>query len=143
MSFRCQQVKTDYEQLQALKDQFILAYEKAKETKSLGKARALKNKWEQQYDSLRKNIGEFLPGEVYDFIMELREKTNEDIQNGYDFHFQLNGDLAGKVMVGEEWYPFHGNEIIKIIAEEEIEFCDYIHTRPNGDLAGQIEVGRN
>ncbi|MEK7159048.1 MAG: hypothetical protein AAB766_00940, partial [Patescibacteria group bacterium] len=80
---------------------------------------------------------------VYDFIMELREKTNEDIQNGYDFHFQPNGDLTGKVYIGEKWYPFHGNEIIKTIAEEEIEFCDYIHTRPNGDLAGQIEVGRN
>ena len=70
----CQQIKIDCEQLQALKDEFFLAYEKAclppdcspgfgrqaKETGNLVKARVLKNRWEMKYDLLRKKLGEFL-----------------------------------------------------------------------------------
>ncbi|KKS22700.1 MAG: hypothetical protein UU78_C0013G0026, partial [Candidatus Roizmanbacteria bacterium GW2011_GWC2_41_7] len=91
MILSCQQIKIDCEQLQALKDEFILAYEKAKETGNLVKARVLKNKWEKKYDLLRKKLGEFFTGEVFDFIMELREKTNEDIHDADDIHFQPDG----------------------------------------------------
>src|SRR3989338_10606233 len=99
MSSLCQQIKIDCEQLQALKEEFFLAYEKAKETGKLGKARAVKIKWEEKYNLLKKELGEFLPGEVYDFITELRDETNEDIQSCENIHFQPNGDLAGRVRI--------------------------------------------
>ena len=140
MSSLCQQIKIDYEQLQALKDEFFLEYEKAKETGKLGKARTIKIKWEEKYNLLKKKLGEFLPGEVYNFIMELRDETNEDIQSCVNIHFQPNGDLAGGVQVNGVWYPFHDNEIIKTIAKEKIGYCYNIHTQPNNDLAGKVKV---
>ena len=136
----CQQIKIDCEQLQALKEEFFLEYEKAKETRNLVKARVLKNRWEKKYDLLRKKLGEFFSGEVFDFIMELREKTNEDIHDADDIHFQPDGTLAGRVQVGEIWYPFQGNELIKTIGNETIENSANIHTRPDGTLAGRVQV---
>src|SRR3989338_4973297 len=113
MISHCQQIKIDCEQLQALKEEFLLAYEKAKETGDLVKARVLKNRWEKKYDLLRQNLGEFLTGEVFDFIIELREKTNEDIHDADHIHFQPDGTLAGQVQLGGIWYPFPGHELIK------------------------------
>ena len=140
MSFLCQQIKIDCEQLQALKEEFILEYEKAKETGKLGKARMIKIKWEGKYNLLKKELGEFLPGEVYDFIMELRDETNEEIQSCANIHFQPNGNLAGRVQINGVWYPFHGNEIIETIVGEKIEDCYNIHTQPNNDLAGRVQI---
>ena len=137
----CQQIKIDCEQLQALKEEFFLAYEKAKETGNLVKARVLKNRWEKMSDLLRQKLGEFLSGEVFDFIMELREKTNEDIHDADNIHFQPDGILAGRVKIGVNWYPFQGNELIKTIGNEDIEDSYDIHTQPDGTLAGRAKIG--
>jgi len=137
----CQQVKSDCEQLQAFKEEFFLAYETAKETGNLVKARVLKNRWEKKYDLLRKKLGEFLLGEVYDFIMELREETNEDIHDADDIHFQPDGTLAGRVLLTGVWYPFQGKKLIRTVDKIVIQNSDCIHTQPNGILAGRVLVG--
>ncbi|MBI5077564.1 hypothetical protein HZB94_04255 [Candidatus Falkowbacteria bacterium] len=59
MSSLCEQIKTEYEQLQALKEQLILEYEKVKDSDNLNDwsvVKKLQAEWESAYTNLDKKL---------------------------------------------------------------------------------------
>ena len=98
MSSRCQQVKTEYEQLQALKDEFILAYEKVKEGLPAyaggdrAKVRQLKSKLEVAFIELEEKITKFIPEEK---ILDVMEEFISKYVNDDSFAWKLSDALDG------------------------------------------------
>ena len=83
---------------------------------------------------------EFIKGEIYDFILDLRSKTKKNITDVNNIHTQPNGTLAGRVKVNGKYLPFTGDALIETIAGKAIQDTINIHTQPNGTLAGTVKV---
>ena len=49
-------------------------------------------------------------------------------------HTQPNGNIAGKILVGEIWFPFEESNVITQIAGEDIKETVFVFTNSDGKL---------
>lgn len=92
MSSHCQQIKTEYEQLQTLKDEFILAYDKAKEGGDRVQVKQLKAELETAFIKLEEEITTFIPEEK---ILDVMEGFISKYVDDDDFPWKLSDALGG------------------------------------------------
>ncbi|MDZ4205749.1 MAG: hypothetical protein U1C12_00825, partial [Patescibacteria group bacterium] len=117
--------------MEQLTEQFALAYENIGDSGDLTEIKKLQAEWEVVYRELLGKLGEFFPGELYDFLFELRAKTVKNIESTSNIHTQPDGTLAGQVHVGGKWLPFKGDTLIETIGGKEIKDAKDIHTQPD------------
>lgn len=78
----CEQIKTEYENIKTLKEEFDLEYQKAVETGNLERVREMRTELEEKRDALASKLWSFesLPQkelkEQYENQREILEKTN-------------------------------------------------------------------
>ena len=94
----------------------------------------------KKHDASLEREPEFRRGEIYDFIIELRNKTRKNIVD-VDIHRREDGTLAGVVEVGNQRLLFRGDEIISTIGGSNIGFVHSVHSQPDGTLAGIADFG--
>src|SRR3989339_2143992 len=104
MSLNCKQLKTKYEELLQEEEKFVLELEKVKDVGDVQKLRELKTRLEKNTKEIRDVLK--YSGSVCDSLKRLGKMNGVNISEIKDIHYNNSGDLAGRVKIGNQWFPF-------------------------------------
>ncbi|MBU4367374.1 hypothetical protein KKC49_00710 [Patescibacteria group bacterium] len=118
MTNSCEQIKTEYENLKTLKEEFDLEYQKAVETGELERVREMRTELEEKRDALKEKLWLF-EGLPQKELKEQYESQREILKNVGILEKLTNGEIGIKGIDNKE-YPFPSyQEISKRIRENK------------------------